>query len=175
MGSAPRAPPRMVRAGSVTWAEKLEESCVPMHSPHHSSSHIHRTCLKEVRATTGSCTCVTCSGPSEPLQLCADQGVGGGPVRKGQLDFRHLVLCRTGAVWALSRCLGTPPSCLPRVQQCSCLLTHAVAALATIHTCLLCRGCPTSRTAPKRTLRSLQTPARGWHITGRFPSELMAA
>ena len=49
MGTPTRAMPPMVRAGSVTWAEKLEQSCNSTHSPHHSSSHIRRTCLKQVR------------------------------------------------------------------------------------------------------------------------------
>ena len=58
--TATQAPPRMVRAGSVTWAEKLEESCVSTHSPHHSNSQIHRTCLKEVRSNNRFVHVVVC-------------------------------------------------------------------------------------------------------------------
>ena len=92
-------------------------------------------------------------------------------MRKAQLDFRCSCL---GAEWVLQLSGHSIPlpawgaAMLPRP-------THAAAASGNAHTCLLCRSCPTTRTAPQRTLRSLQRPARRCHIIGPSPSGSMAA
>ena len=109
MGTPTRAMPPMVRAGSVTWAEKLEQSCNSMHSPHHSSSHIRRTCLKQVRNNNRVVHVCVCQWPNEPLRLCAHQILEGtsaqGPAGLQAPASQNGCCC----------CLGTPPACLPRV------------------------------------------------------------